>query len=122
MHYAVLDLAFEALDYNDTVLINAPFTREIRDMKYMDSLRAKLAEKGAELVVIWVETDPEVCHQRMIKRNSDRDTWKLENWDEYISKCNFTRPDDIKELFVFQNNSDEEFKQSIEDVVAYLNK
>ena len=31
-------------------------------------------------------------------------------------------PDNIKELFVFQNNSDEEFKQSIEDVVAYLNK
>ena len=30
-YYAVLDFAFEALEYNDTVLINAPFTDEIRD-------------------------------------------------------------------------------------------
>lgn len=118
----VVDLALEALDYASKVLINAPFTREIRDMEYMNQLRGKLAEKGAELVVIWVETTPEVCHERMIKRNSDRDTWKLANWDEYISRCNFNQPTDIEELYVFKNSSDEEFKQSMKDVVEYLNK
>lgn len=117
----IVDLALEALDYASKVLINAPFTREIRDTKYMDELRAKLAEKGAELVVIWVETDPEVCHERMIKRNSDRDTWKLEHWDEYISKCDFNRPEDIKELLIFKNSSEDEFKQSIIDTVKALN-
>lgn len=118
----IVDLALEALDYANKVLINAPFTREIRDNQYMDNLRAKLAEKGAELVVIWVETSIEVCHERMIKRNSSRDKWKLENWDEYISRCNFNRPTDIKELYIFKNSSDEEFKQSINNVVEYLNK
>ena len=34
-------------------------------------------------------TSPEVVHQRMIDRNSDRDTWKLTHWDEYIKQCNF---------------------------------
>ena len=57
-YYAVLDLAFEALDYANIVLINAPFTREIRDQKYIDDLKARLAEKGAVLKVIWVETVP----------------------------------------------------------------
>lgn len=118
----VVDLALEALDYANKVLINAPFTREIRDMEFMNKLRTKLAEKGAELVVIWVETTPEVAHERMIKRNSDRDTWKLENWDEYIARCNFNQPEGIKELYVFKNSSDEEFKQSMKDVVEYLNK
>ena len=66
-YYCVLDLAFEALDYNDTVLINAPFTEEIRDDEYLDNLRAKLAEKDAELFVIWVNTRKDVCHERMIK-------------------------------------------------------
>ena len=115
----VLDLALEALDYCDTALVNAPFTREVRDKEYMDNLRAKLAERDVELVVIWVETDPEVCHQRMIERNSDRDTWKLENWDKYISGCNFEKPD-IPGLMVFKNSSTEEFNESIASMVKHF--
>ena len=76
----VLDLAMEALDYDDIVLINAPFTQEVRDNAFIADLKAKLAAKGATLAVIWVETSPEVVHQRMIERNSDRDTWKLAHW------------------------------------------
>ena len=110
----------EALDYNDTVLINAPFTEEIRDDEYLDSLRERLAKHGAELVVIWVNTRVEVCKERMIKRNSDRDTWKLEHWDEYIAGCNFNKPDNIKELIVFENSSEEEFNESIKRVVKQL--
>ena len=124
----IVDLALEALDYDSKVLINAPFTREIRDKEYMRSLKAKLKEKGAELVIIWVETDIEVCHQRMISRNSDRDTWKLENWDEYISGCNFERPEEINDptcvddILIFKNSSEQEFKDSINDIVNKLNE
>ena len=119
-YYAVLDLAFDALDYNDTVLINAPFTDEIRDDDYLDRLRHKLADKNAELCVIWVHTDIEVAHQRMISRNSDRDVWKLEHWDEYIATQNFHKPGNIPELFVFNNSSEEDFKKSLDDAVKYI--
>ena len=126
-YYAVLDLAFEALDYADIVLINAPFTREIRDQKYIDDLKARLAEKGAVLKVIWVETDPEVCHQRMIDRGSDRDTWKLEHWDEYIAGVNFEIPETIGAandgtLLIFKNSSKEEFDKSMKEITAELLK
>ena len=57
----------EALDYDDIVLINAPFTQEVRDNAFIADLKAKLAAKGATLAVIWVETSPEVVHQRMIE-------------------------------------------------------
>lgn len=120
---AILALALEALDYEDLVLINAPFTREVRDMDYIKTLRAQLAKKGAELSVVWVETDPEVCRQRMIARNSDRDTWKLKNWDEYIKRCNFTIPTEIRipaqedSLLIFKNSSEAEYQQSLKEVV-----
>ena len=118
----VIDLALEALEYCDTVLINAPFTREIRDLDYMNGFRKKLQEHDTELVVIWVETDIEVCHQRMIDRNSERDTWKLANWDEYISRCNFEKPEGIPELRVLKNSSKEEFEQSMAELVEYFKK
>ena len=116
----VLNLAFEALQYEDLVLINAPFTREIRDTEYMISLKNKLREYDAGLTVIWVQTDLEVCKQRMIDRNSERDTWKIEHWDEYIAKCNFTIPEGIDNLLIFNNNSKEEFDESMKRIVKDL--
>ena len=118
----VMELAMEALEYNDTVFINAPYTREVRTPGYMEKLRqVLLKKKNAELVVVWVQCDKEVCKQRMIKRNSDRDTWKLEHWDEYISKQNFTVPEGIKNIFLFDNSTDDSFKNSLGDVTEYIN-
>ncbi len=122
----VVDLALEALEYDDIVLINAPFTSEIRDMDYINNLKEQLKEKNATLVVIWVETDPEVVHQRMISRDSDRDTWKLEHWDEYIAGCNFTIPTelddpDVKDdLLIFKNSNDAEYEKSMKHIVHVL--
>jgi len=122
----IVALALEALNYDDIVLINAPFTKEIRDMDYINGLKAKLKEKNTSLVVIWVETSIEVCRQRMVKRNSDRDTWKLTHWDEYISTCNFDVPvaldnPNIKDDFIiFKNSSDEEFNTFLKQTVATL--
>ncbi len=121
-----LDLAMEALAYEDIVLINAPFTREIRDAAYIAGLRKSLAEKGADLVIIWVDTDPEVCHQRMISRASDRDSWKLEHWAEYISRINFVPPEELRvasqpdSLLIFHNSSDAEFQASMKEIVSKL--
>ena len=109
----ILDLAFEAIKYENLVMVNAPFTREIRDNEYINALREKLAGYGAKLSVVWIVTDPEVCHQRMIDRNSDRDTWKLANWEAYLSSVNFNipenlrTPDDEYALLLYHNSTDE---------------
>ncbi len=124
----VVELALEALEYDDIVLINAPFTREIRDLEYMDNLKKHLKEKGATLVVIWVDTDPEIVHERMISRDSDRDTWKLENWDEYISNCNFEIPANLADpaekdgLLIFKNNNVDKFEESMERIISTLDE
>lgn len=122
----IVDLAIEALDYDDIVLINAPFTEEIRDKEYIQNLKDKLIGKNASLVVIWVETTVEVCRERMITRKSDRDDWKLANWDQYIAECNFNIPitlDDpkvIDDLLIFKNSSDAEYEESMSRIVDIL--
>ncbi|MDE7165266.1 MAG: ATP-binding protein [Clostridiales bacterium] len=121
----ILDLSMEALSYSDTVLINAPFTREIRDPAYIAALKNKLASVGATLTVIWVVTTPEVCRARMLRRNSDRDTSKIRNWDEYIKTVDFSIPTDIEDgrkdsLLLFYNSSEAEYLKSMHDVLAVL--
>lgn len=122
-YMAIVDLALEALEYDDIVLINAPFKREVRDKAYMAGLRERLAEKDARLTVIWVDTEVEVCRQRMILRNSERDKWKIENWDEYIAGQNFDIPSELNnpdckdDLIIFKNSTDEQFGSSMKQVL-----
>ena len=125
-YMAIVDLALEALAYDDIVLINAPFTREIRDLAYMNALREQLRKRNARLTVIWVQTSVEVCRQRMIDRASDRDKWKLDHWDEYIAGINFSIPRELDDpnlpddLLIFKNDSEEEFQASMREVLSVI--
>lgn len=124
----IMDLAFEALKYENLVMVNAPFTKEIRDNEYIANLREKLKDYGAKLTVIWIVTDPEVCHQRMIDRNSDRDVWKLANWDEYISTVNFNIPENLRDpddegsLLLHYNSNDELTESSFAKLMEFFGK
>lgn len=123
---AILDMAVDALEYDDIALIIAPFTREVRNPRFMESLRQDLMRKNARLYVVWVVTDPEICKKRMIRRNSDRDTWKLAHWDEYMAKTDFSIPEELndkskdQELLLFYNSNEEEFRKSMKEVVRKL--
>ena len=118
-YVTILDLACEALKYDDIVLINAPFTQEVRNSAYINELKKRLVQMNTKLTVIWVQTDVEVCKQRMIARGSDRDTWKIEHWDEYIKDINFDipaaldDPDVLDDLLFFYNSSDAEYNESM---------
>lgn len=125
-YQTIVALALEALDYDNTVLINAPFTQEIRNLDYIRNLKAKLTKKQASLVVIWVETSIEVTRQRMIARNSERDTWKLSHWNDYLAECNFDIPVALDsphvkdDLLIFKNSTDEEFETSLKEILSIL--
>ena len=122
----IVTLALEALNYDNIVLINAPFTKEIRDLNYIKKLKERLKDNNASLVIVWVETSIDVTKKRMIERNSDRDIWKLAHWNEYIAGTNFDIPialDDpcIKDdLLIFKNSSNEEFTDSLIKTICIL--
>lgn len=125
-YQVILDLAFEALSYADAVIINAPFAREIRDRDYMLRLKNRLGALGARLTVIWLVTKPEVCRERMVKRGSDRDSYKIRHWDEYVKTVDFSVPSalddpEIKDdLLLFYNSSEAEYIKSMHDVLGVL--
>lgn len=117
---AILNIATEALKYNDTVILNAPFSTELRDGEYMEKLKSRLSRVGARLIVVWINSDEKTCHSNMKRRNSDRDKWKLEHWKEYIKNVDFTPPESVPgQLIVYNGRRDnfgniDEFKRLTE--------
>lgn len=95
-------------------------------MEYILNLKDKLSEKNANLVVVWVETFPEVVYERMIRRNSEHGTWKLAHWDEYLAECNFNilpNLDDPKikdDLLIIKNDNQHELEVSMKEVLDIL--
>lgn len=116
---AIMAIALEAQDYSSHVLVNAPFSRELRDEEYLRRLRETLDGKGARLTVVWVHTDIEVCRQRMIARDSERDTWKLQHWEEYVAGRNF-EPPALEGLFIIDNSTDDSYRAGLQALLKEL--
>ena len=116
---AIMAIAFEALQFNKYIIVNAPFSKELRNKSYIQNLIEKLKAYEAELIPVWVHCDIEVCHKRMIKRNSERDTWKLANWDKYISGQNFSLPE-LEEIFVVDNSSNDKVENDLKKLLKVI--
>ncbi len=117
----ILNIAFSTLRFEDYVILNAPFGKEVRDADYMKTLKDRANGLDAELLLIWVATPIERCYERMKKRNSDRDTLKLANWEDYVKKINYTPPYELEDreavdrLIIFDNKDETSAQLSLKE-------
>lgn len=122
----ILNIAFSALRFENYVILNAPFLKEVRDPDYIKALKDKANQNGVELMLIWVTAPISVCYDRMKKRNSDRDVLKLENWDDYVEKTNYTPPFQLADtgavdfFIVFDTKDDTSLRSSLEKTIKII--
>ena len=124
----LLNIAFSLLRFEDTVIVGAPFGKEVRDVEFIRGLKERANAHFAELILVWVNTPKELCYERMKARSSDRDVLKLQNFDEYAKKINYNPPYELKEseavdhLVIFDTSSDEAFDKSLNLTLKLLKK
>ena len=117
----IINQGLEAIKYADAVIINAPFTKEVRSPECIKDLKNRIEKAGAKLMIVWISVDPELCKKRMFKRNSDRDKWKIDHWDEYVKTVNFDAPNIAEEeLFIHKNSTDDEADEHFERLILKL--
>ena len=122
----LLHIALSTLRFEEYVLVNAPFGKEIRDGAFMKTLKDKVNESGADLLVIWVTAPLALCYERMKQRNSDRDTGKLQNWESYAAKINYTPPYELETMgavdgfLVFDNRDSQTLQKSLEEALHLI--
>ena len=122
----ILNIAFSALRFEDYVILNAPFGKEVRSTESMRALKKRANSMGADLILVWVSTPVEICYERMKKRNSDRDILKLQNFDEYVSKTDFSAPKElladgaVDRLIIFDTKDDSTLDLSLKNTIKII--
>jgi len=85
---ALREATVENVSCGNSVVMTAPFIRELADAAWCQRARADFAALDAQLRVIWVRCDPESMHVYLRRRGAARDAHKLENWDRYVGGLN----------------------------------
>jgi dephospho-CoA kinase len=86
---AVTDLALENLEANQSAALIAPFTKELKNPKWIDEVlqRKGFTTRDVDIKVLIVEVkNSKIAKERIEARSFQRDEWKLEHWNEYNSE------------------------------------
>lgn len=122
----ILNIAFAAMEFEDLVILNAPFGKEVRDAEYMRGLKERANAMGAELLLIWVVVSEAVWLERMKYRNSSRDTEKLAHWDDYVKTVDHTPPiqlvrqNAVDGFLTFNNENNMAAEQSLRETLRMI--
>lgn len=81
---ALLTTALENVECGASVVVTAPFARELRDQAWCDRVSATIRSMNVDLHTIWVRCDADSMRSYLRRRGAARDTAKLANWDTYL--------------------------------------
>ncbi|BCJ64612.1 AAA family ATPase [Polymorphospora rubra] len=86
---ALIAALTENLQCGVSVIVTAPFVKELRDEAWCDRLAATVTTHGGTLQVIWVRCDPDTMHTYIRRRGAARDDYKLAHWTKYVKGLEF---------------------------------
>ncbi len=81
-------LAREISGHGCPVLLSGPFTEQIRDL---DRWTAWARDLGGDVRLVWVRSDEATLRERILSRDSPRDTGKLADFAAFVARM---RPDE----------------------------
>lgn len=107
------DICIENLAAGQNVFMISPFTAELKNKVWIEEVLAAAGKTHAEVdvkVVAVTLKDMDLQKTRIIDRQTERDTWKLEHWDDFKHRVQFV-PDiqwEIPEssILVFDNSGE----------------
>ncbi|WP_068782872.1 AAA family ATPase [Paenibacillus phocaensis] len=120
------DICIENLAAGQNVFMISPFTAELKSKDWMETLlqEARLSKREVDVKVVVVTLkDMETQKERIIDRCTDRDTWKLEHWDDFKHRVQFV-PEvnwDIPASSILEfDNSGELTEEKVEEVYRFV--
>ncbi|MDP9798762.1 DNA-binding transcriptional regulator YhcF (GntR family)/predicted kinase [Catenuloplanes nepalensis] len=83
---ALIAAATENVACGNSVILTAPFIRELNDPAWIERTQATFTELNAVTLYVWVYCDEATMHTYVRHRGAARDAAKLADWAGYLSK------------------------------------
>lgn len=92
----LMDAMTENLRCGVSTVVTAPFVREFADADWTARVRNRCAAHRSRLSVVWMNCDEESMRDYIVFRGAARDSWKINNWQDYVDTIDleFTPPFD----------------------------
>lgn len=120
------DICIENLAAGQNVFMISPFTAELKNKQWIEDViaAAGLTRDQVDVKVIVVTlNDISLQHNRIVGRQTERDRWKLDNWDQFeqrvqfVPTINWELNDDSVLVF---DNSGELTKEKKEQLINFV--
>ncbi|KAB7742997.1 AAA family ATPase [Nostocoides sp. F2B08] len=98
------------------VLLVAPFTTQIRDLRSWTNWVAALG--GDPVRLVWVSLGPEALRSRLTQRGSGLDTGKLGQWEAFVRRTRPDTPPPVPHSVVDNEGSLEATRRQVDALVA----
>lgn len=86
------DICIENLRVGQNVFMISPFTSELKNKEWIEEIIQASGKTKREVdvkVIVVTLQDIEQQRSRIEMRGTERDTWKLDNWNSYETRVNF---------------------------------
>lgn len=83
-YQSLMSTAEEIIEHGCSVVVAAPFIRELSDSAFIEGLWDLQARYSVNLHVVWVDCDADTMFDRLAARGASRDRWKLAAWEDYL--------------------------------------
>ncbi len=121
------DICIENLAAGQNVFMISPFTAELKNKQWIEDVlsAAGLSHKEVDVKVIVVTLDNmEMQKQRIVDRQTERDQWKLEHWDDFKKRVDFV-PEiswnlPQEHILVF-DNSEDLTTEKVDQLYSFIN-
>ncbi|MNJ35949.1 gluconate kinase 1 [compost metagenome] len=120
------DICIENLAAGQNVFMISPFTAELKNQQWIEDVisASGLTKDEVDVKVIVVTlSDMETQKQRIIDRQTERDTWKLEHWDDFKHRVQFVPEinwDIPKSSILVFDNSGDLTKEKVDSVYEFV--
>ncbi len=122
------DICIENLRVGQNVFMISPFTAELKNKEWIEEVIADSGKSKAEVdvkVVVVTLQDIEQQRKRIEERGTERDSWKLDNWESYETRVDFVPTinwDIPKENINIFDNSGDLTEEKVEKLVTFIKK